>query len=1256
MLRQLVVALSVFSISTLPHPASLMAGIKSPNAKRQPIPAGTSRRVCKHAGLRICALLALIAIGTTVAGGPAAAQCIDYGEFLHEVGSFGEQSLSCVDVQGNYAYIGGRSGLQILDVTDPTNPDIVGDTGDEIGAARGVDVVGNYAYVADKVDNSSTLHVIDVADPSRPIIRGTEPIPGWPTDVEVVGGYAYVTCRGPGSYFFGLQVIDVSDPTRPYTVALLDTYGLWGVDVEGSYAYVAGAYDGYKFGGLMVIDIRAPVPTSVGHTSTWGSTSDVDVVGDYAFAVNTAPPPPPPVAPTASAVKSETAVYYEFVVVDVSDPTSPEVVAKLDLRYDSHLWSITVEGDYAYVTSDTGLQVVNIANPLSPVYVGGLLTGAAGEVDVEGRYAYVTGRYGLRVIDAINPESPGVLGSLRLPFAPFPCSAGDGIGIDVGDGYAYVAASRCRFHVLDITSPESPLVVGSVETPRGTTYDVTVAGNYAYVAAANRGVEVINVTDPLNPAMAGSVDTPNSAQSTSVVGNYAYVADNHSGLQVIDITQPSSPMIVGSVDTPGRARDVSLVGTYAYVADYESGLQVISVTDPKDPALVASVDLPGEAAVCVLIAGDHAYVFDPSLGVVVVDITDPINPVVVGSAHVPDASVQGCALAIMGNYAYASGLQVIDISDPRNPMTIGGELTELTSGQTKINAVVGDYVYVGTTVGLQILPAQCSAPPEIACPTNPVEVQADLPGTVCVGLPVNNAELVSVTGANWADDALCFDADTVGTYEFQVTATNSYGSDECRVAIDVKQPAATLYVHRRTAYLTPDSVETCSVVDLKIEHAWDLKTLEAEMQFDCSKVEVKGFEPGELMTTSGATVTDSSEYDSVACVLTVRLVAEEGEPLRRRPDGTLMRIYLQATSNSGSSVIDVRAVSARDTVGNVVPLDTRVGYTEVMDCLLGDYDNDWDVDFADFTRFVYYWNQPVHFQWADIAAPIVGDPPGPVPWCGDYPYCCDGKVDFEDLMLFTSMYGWSHDPPCPAGPVTTPVLSSVPETRLQISVPQKAALNQTVTFRMVLSDVSSIAGWYSVLNYDHTVLTYEGNNFDEIAEEHSKLLSNLDRLDPGKITTQRTILGDEGLTESGPVTVEFYFEPVDVGAAYIELERIDLRTRVNTPVEVGDAYTGRNEIIVSSGNGPIPLSFKLEQNFPNPFNPSTTIRFSLPAEADYELTVYNTRGQRITRQTGHAKAGAVELIWKPAGLASGIYYYRVRAGANVDTRKMVLLK
>ena len=89
-----------------------------------------------------------------------------------------------------------------------------------------------------------------------------------------------------------------------------------------------------------------------------------------------------------------------------------------------------------------------------------------------------------------------------------------------------------------------------------------------------------------------------------------------------------------------------------------------------------------------------------------------------------------------------------------------------------------------------------------------------------------------------------------------------------------------------------------------------------------------------------------------------------------------------------------------------------------------------------------------------------------------------------------------------------------------------------------------------------------------------------------------------------------------------------------------------------------PEAFSLADNFPNPFNPATTIQYVLPQAADVELTVYNAVGQPVrTLVAEHQSAGRYAVEWDATGLSSGMYLYRLQVGGEFrEVKKMLLLK
>jgi len=88
-----------------------------------------------------------------------------------------------------------------------------------------------------------------------------------------------------------------------------------------------------------------------------------------------------------------------------------------------------------------------------------------------------------------------------------------------------------------------------------------------------------------------------------------------------------------------------------------------------------------------------------------------------------------------------------------------------------------------------------------------------------------------------------------------------------------------------------------------------------------------------------------------------------------------------------------------------------------------------------------------------------------------------------------------------------------------------------------------------------------------------------------------------------------------------------------------------------------PHRFTLAQNSPNPFNPSTSISFTIGHDSQVTLAVYNVAGEKVAELLkGDFSTGAHSVDWNASEFASGMYFYRIVAGDFVETRKMMLLR
>lgn len=214
--------------------------------------------------------------------------------------------------------------------------------------------------------------------------------------------------------------------------------------------------------------------------------------------------------------------------------------------------------------------------------------------------------------------------------------------------------------------------------------------------------------------------------------------------------------------------------------------------------------------------------------------------------------------------------------------------------------------------------------------------------------------------------------------------------------------------------------------------------------------------------------------------------------------------------------------------------------------------------------------------------------------------------------------------------------------------------------------------------------TYDAPDFDilgsrsklRVSPQHSKLGLLADIRSWNGVQVWELDFGDA--LESNPVLC---WDKVDPPQAGMTVMLKDVVAASETDMTTTDCYDipssdqlppGRLRVIVGFKEavedydthtpGTRPIAFRMYQNFPNPFNPTTTISYDIPHSGDIALEIYNILGARIrTLADGHAAQGSYTTLWdgkdnKGRPVASGVYFARLRSGDQVKTIRLVLVK
>ncbi len=497
---------------------------------------------------------------------------------------------------GTYAYVAaGSGGFKVYNIANPASPAIVASI-ENLEYCESVVISGPYAYIA--ANTTSTYEgksfIYDISTPSSPVYKSTIlGYGGYHQYMNVRSGYAYIC-----DYNTGLQVINVSDPTKPVNVVAIPSgYRTASIIFDGNYGYVAVGDSG-----LQVYNLTNPAaPTLAGKIATTGraaflSYGAVTVSGSpvgHIFvsnrvisglsALNVSTPATPSLSSFLGANQAAMGTAYTpfysngkvyvaygtagLRIVDVSNPSGATLLSTIALGGDSR--AVAVSGTTAYVAArDSGVYVVDAANPASPVKLATIKTPRARGIAVNGNYLYVAASdSGLGIINIANPKSPVLVGYSH-PGGQY----GENVAV-AGNVVGLTDYNKILF--FDATSAGAPVGKGLTSTFKTGNEGFAIAGNYAYVPDGD-SMKVFNITNLLTPTLAGKVYTGGYGYATAVSGNFCYVASEGTGVRTINVSNPSAPIEVGYYDDVPQSRGVAASGQYVYVAEKLDGLTVYS--------------------------------------------------------------------------------------------------------------------------------------------------------------------------------------------------------------------------------------------------------------------------------------------------------------------------------------------------------------------------------------------------------------------------------------------------------------------------------------------------------------------------------------------------------------------------------------------------------------------------------------------------------------------------------------------------------
>jgi hypothetical protein len=264
----------------------------------------------------------------------------------------------------------------------------------------------------------------------------------------------------------------------------------------------------------------------------------------------------------------------------------------------------------------------------------------------------------------------------------------------------------------------------------------------------------------------------------------------------------------------------------------------------------------------------------------------------------------------------------------------------------------------------------------------------------------------------------------------------------------------------------------------------------------------------------------------------------------------------------------------------------------------------------------------------------------------------DAKIDFEDFFLFADNFGRTAR--VVAGKVVPALAGLNTDARLYLEAgAELPAIGDEVVLTVDLANFAEVKGYGLNVSFDGQVLEFVR------AASESNLLGSGELAAPQVIsqsTGEVAIAGYGDVATEGSLGLNLVFRTkTEIENSFVEV----------TAGEIRDGSYGVNTVALPAAVQiqTRPESYALANNYPNPFNPATTIKYALPEAALVRLEVYNVVGQVVRTLVAQPQtAGRYVVQWDATNdhgqsLSSGIYFYRLQAGSQfLEVKKMLLLK
>jgi hypothetical protein len=241
-------------------------------------------------------------------------------------------------------------------------------------------------------------------------------------------------------------------------------------------------------------------------------------------------------------------------------------------------------------------------------------TGMAYGLAIKDGYAYVTTNSDLIIIDIADPKKPRRAGILKLGTPSF--------AVKVIGQKAFLAATDKGLVIVDVSNPKNLKIIGEFHDG-GEVRRVGIVDNFCITSDFENGLNILDICDPTKPVKIGNLKFDRIRQFVTT-NELVFLVDIGKGLKIVDISDKTNPSEVATVKETEGAACVAIDGNRLFLGFFDGSIKIFDITDPTSPVILTEMDCPDE--VLGMIVSDD-YLFINYKGVLVKDISD-LNAIV----------------------------------------------------------------------------------------------------------------------------------------------------------------------------------------------------------------------------------------------------------------------------------------------------------------------------------------------------------------------------------------------------------------------------------------------------------------------------------------------------------------------------------------------------------------------------------------------------------------------------------------------------